>query len=97
MVNVASLQERHRLRPLDSSGWLLGGYLDLYPGVGLAKPRLALGRVRIAAVEVAQAEVEDLGFDVLGARRVDRFTQLLDQELDELGPGAGGSCETPRG
>ena len=41
----------------------------------------------VAAVEMSQSEVEDLGLDVLGAGRVDGFSQLLDKQVDELGAG----------
>ena len=37
---------------------------------------------------MAEAEVEDFGLDVLGAGRVDGFSQLLDKQLDEFGAGA---------
>jgi hypothetical protein len=42
----------------------------------------------IAAVEMAQAELEDFFFDGLGGARVDGFSQLLDKQVDEFGASA---------
>ena len=41
--------------------------------------------VRVPAIKVSQAEVEDFRLDIFGARRVDGFSQLLDKKVDELG------------
>ncbi len=45
------------------------------------------GGVAVAAIEMSQTEVEDFRLDIFGAGRVDRLSQLLHEEIDELGPG----------
>ena len=42
----------------------------------------------VAAIEMSQAQVEDLRLDRFGAGGVDGLAQLLDQQLDELGASA---------
>src|SRR5947209_6103085 len=39
----------------------------------------------VAAIEMAEAQVEDLGLDILGFGGMDRLAQFLDEELEELG------------
>src|SRR4051812_38054579 len=46
----------------------------------------SIGLRRIAAIEVVQAEVVDLGLDIFRRGRVDRHAQLLDQEFEEFPP-----------
>ncbi len=41
--------------------------------------------VRVPAIKVSQAEVENLRLDIFIARRVDGFSQLLDKKVDEFG------------
>src|SRR5262249_17010089 len=43
---------------------------------------------RVPAVQVSESEVEDLLLDVFGLAGVDCLAQLLDEELEKLGPGA---------